>query len=393
MACTLLRRHAAGQPLSCLQLPAPAPKHASFPSAGCWASWACGAALPGAAWRSCCQRMHTNGEPAGSAPPACSPALRCRPLACCPPAPAAARTCALPASARRSRMKNPRLAACRCTGRVRLRVTAWPTLQPVFLEAFRSKRDVIDACLASGHLPFLLDGRLAATLRGAGPQPAGRPAWRGQDTVLWHSGQLRARGSEGAHPCVSARHPPKVHSSLQGCAPWMAPFAAGPPRCASPARCSTPGGWGPAAAPAAHQLAPRPTPHCPTRLVPAAAARLLKRQAARPAGSPAVTWAAGSAWTTPLMTSWGRSGCGFPRCACGRRRACSSWSAVGTRMRSACRRGACGRPGWRGGLFRARKQRTPRAWRNARHVPCLGSCTLLYFCSSCSSSFDAPSDA
>ncbi|KAL4452178.1 hypothetical protein ABPG75_007840 [Micractinium tetrahymenae] len=54
----------------------------------------------------------------------------------------------------------------RCTGRVRLRVTAWPSFQPVFLEAFRSKQDLIDACLASGHLPFLLDGRLAATLRG-----------------------------------------------------------------------------------------------------------------------------------------------------------------------------------------------------------------------------------
>ncbi|PRW45375.1 Patatin-like phospholipase domain-containing 1 [Chlorella sorokiniana] len=54
----------------------------------------------------------------------------------------------------------------RCTGRVRLRVTAWPSLQPVFIQRFHSKQDVIDACLASGHLPFLLDGRLAATMRG-----------------------------------------------------------------------------------------------------------------------------------------------------------------------------------------------------------------------------------
>lgn len=57
----------------------------------------------------------------------------------------------------------------RCTGQVRLRVTAWPSLQPVFIERFHSKEDVINACLASGHLPFLLDGRLAATMRGGLP--------------------------------------------------------------------------------------------------------------------------------------------------------------------------------------------------------------------------------
>lgn len=56
---------------------------------------------------------------------------------------------------------------CRCTGRVQLRITAWPSFQPVFIQRFHSKQDVIDACLASGHLPFLLDGRLAATVRGA----------------------------------------------------------------------------------------------------------------------------------------------------------------------------------------------------------------------------------
>ncbi|KAL4855050.1 Cyclin-C1-2 [Chlorella vulgaris] len=60
----------------------------------------------------------------------------------------------------------PEDAHTRCTGRVRVRLTAWPSLQPIFLERFHSKADVIDACLASGHLPFLLDGRLAARLRG-----------------------------------------------------------------------------------------------------------------------------------------------------------------------------------------------------------------------------------
>ncbi|EFN59813.1 hypothetical protein CHLNCDRAFT_133552 [Chlorella variabilis] len=60
----------------------------------------------------------------------------------------------------------PEDAHTRCTGRVRLRITAWPSLSPLFLERFHSKADLIDACMASSHLPFLLDGRLAARVRG-----------------------------------------------------------------------------------------------------------------------------------------------------------------------------------------------------------------------------------
>lgn len=73
----------------------------------------------------------------------------------------------------------------RCTGRVRLRLTAWPSFQPVFIQRFYSKQDVIDACLASGHLPFLLDGRLAATMRGALPQLR-LPSLRALTVEAWH---------------------------------------------------------------------------------------------------------------------------------------------------------------------------------------------------------------
>ena len=136
--------------------------------AGCWACWACGVASRVAAWRSCCPRTPTRGALAGSAPPTCLPACQC--LHVCLSCRLA--LCLHRLNIRCNHIEAPRLAVRRCTGRVRLRVTAWPTMQPIFLEAFRSKRDVIDACLASGHLPFLLDGRLAATLRGACPLPA-----------------------------------------------------------------------------------------------------------------------------------------------------------------------------------------------------------------------------
>lgn len=65
----------------------------------------------------------------------------------------------------------PEDAAERASGRVRLRLTAWPSLQPLHVERFGSREHLIDACLASGHLPLLLDGRWTARVQGGAPQP------------------------------------------------------------------------------------------------------------------------------------------------------------------------------------------------------------------------------
>jgi hypothetical protein len=63
-------------------------------------------------------------------------------------------------------VKVPPLMLPRCSGRLQLAVTKLPSLKPLLLEKFHSKDDLIDACMASIHIPLFLDGRVAATFRG-----------------------------------------------------------------------------------------------------------------------------------------------------------------------------------------------------------------------------------
>lgn len=60
----------------------------------------------------------------------------------------------------------PADAAARCSGRVRVVVTTLPALRRVVVSEFKDREDLIEACLASAHLPLLLDWRPAALWRG-----------------------------------------------------------------------------------------------------------------------------------------------------------------------------------------------------------------------------------
>lgn len=60
----------------------------------------------------------------------------------------------------------PADAAARCAGRLKLVVTEVPSLRLATLDAFACKDDVVNACLASAHVPFFLDGRPFARYRG-----------------------------------------------------------------------------------------------------------------------------------------------------------------------------------------------------------------------------------
>lgn len=51
-------------------------------------------------------------------------------------------------------------------GRLKLVVTQIPSFEIAYVEDFTSKQDLIDACLASAHVPFFLDGRATCTYRG-----------------------------------------------------------------------------------------------------------------------------------------------------------------------------------------------------------------------------------
>jgi hypothetical protein len=53
-----------------------------------------------------------------------------------------------------------------CSGRVRLVVTEVPSFRQVYLDDFQSRDDLLDAALASSHIPFLLDWQ--PTARAAG---------------------------------------------------------------------------------------------------------------------------------------------------------------------------------------------------------------------------------
>lgn len=108
----------------------------------------------------------------------------------------------------------------RCTGRVRLRITAWPSLSPLFLERFHSKADLIDACMASSHLPFLLDGRLAARVRGEARRRARSPRWRlaGWEAARGPAGEREADNTAAvsAPPILCVSHLPAGVKAMDG---------------------------------------------------------------------------------------------------------------------------------------------------------------------------------
>ena len=53
-----------------------------------------------------------------------------------------------------------------CAGRVSVVVTVLPRGTQVAISDFRDKADLIDVCMASSHVPLLLDWRVARTCRG-----------------------------------------------------------------------------------------------------------------------------------------------------------------------------------------------------------------------------------
>lgn len=53
----------------------------------------------------------------------------------------------------------PADAAARCAGRLTLVVTGVPSLRLATVDCFATKDELVDACLASAHVPFFLDGR------------------------------------------------------------------------------------------------------------------------------------------------------------------------------------------------------------------------------------------
>lgn len=60
----------------------------------------------------------------------------------------------------------PNSAAAMCQGKLKLVVTQIPSFKIAYVENFTSKQDLIDACLASAHVPFFLDGRATCNYRG-----------------------------------------------------------------------------------------------------------------------------------------------------------------------------------------------------------------------------------
>jgi hypothetical protein len=54
----------------------------------------------------------------------------------------------------------------RCSGRVSIVLTQLPLLSTVSVDRFPTKASLIDAALASAHVPFFMDGQLAASYAG-----------------------------------------------------------------------------------------------------------------------------------------------------------------------------------------------------------------------------------
>ena len=64
----------------------------------------------------------------------------------------------------------PEDAAARCTDRVHIAITTWNhgcfLPERIIVSKFHDKQDLIDACLASIHIPYLIDGRMFYRFRG-----------------------------------------------------------------------------------------------------------------------------------------------------------------------------------------------------------------------------------
>lgn len=60
-------------------------------------------------------------------------------------------------------------------GRLKLVVTATRNWRLAYLDCWTTRDELIDACMASAHVPYFLDLRLSATYRFARAQP--RVAW------------------------------------------------------------------------------------------------------------------------------------------------------------------------------------------------------------------------
>ena len=53
-----------------------------------------------------------------------------------------------------------------CQGRLKLVITKIPSFDIAYVSDYTSKQDLIDACLASAHVPFFLDGKATCDFRG-----------------------------------------------------------------------------------------------------------------------------------------------------------------------------------------------------------------------------------
>ena len=53
-----------------------------------------------------------------------------------------------------------------CQGRLKLVITKIPSFEIAYVDNYTSKDDLIDACLASAHIPFFLDGKATCNFRG-----------------------------------------------------------------------------------------------------------------------------------------------------------------------------------------------------------------------------------
>lgn len=60
----------------------------------------------------------------------------------------------------------PADAVDRCSGRVKVIVTEIPSLRLKYVDTFDSRDDLIDACMASVHIPFFLDGNATFAYKG-----------------------------------------------------------------------------------------------------------------------------------------------------------------------------------------------------------------------------------
>ncbi|CAL5223367.1 g5872 [Coccomyxa viridis] len=60
----------------------------------------------------------------------------------------------------------PDNAAELCRGRLKVVVTRVPSFQLTYIDDFATKEELIDACMASAHIPFFLDWRATAKYRG-----------------------------------------------------------------------------------------------------------------------------------------------------------------------------------------------------------------------------------